>query len=644
MAVQALFRERPAGERYVAASTPVDASEWSGTFSETTHDLICEHDLDGRILRANAAAALSLELPLETLCTKNLRDILADEARPQFDEYLETLRREGVAEGLISVHTARGQTRVWQYRNAVVIDSDGNRIVRGLARDVTEREEALGALRASERQLRSIIENAADIIGMVDASGRLQFHSPSMERLLGYSNEEISGHRFSEFVHEGDVDRANEFFEEQSSPDAPTRTIDFRVRHRDDSWRCFSVVASPVVGSGHSATIIINARDITDRVLLEAQLEQANRLNSLGKLAATVAHEFNNVLMGIQPFADLIKRPGVPPETIAKSARHITSSIVRGKRVALDILRFTNPATPSFEPVDVAEWWRQLAPEMQASVGNNVSVNASFSSPLTILADAAQLSQIFSNLINNARDAMPDGGRLSVSARHGRAGESFPFGLVSNPERFVFFTVEDSGRGMSENVLQHVFEPLFTTKPNGGTGLGLSVAHQVVIAHGGHIFAESTLGAGSKFHVFLPAAEVDDVAENPPPALDAMPPCDRVLIVDDEPFIAEGLAELLRDCGVEVHIAGTGAAAIQCCLRFQPDLAVVDIKLPDIDGFEVAKRISAKCPGVKILFASGHRATEAASLQSADSGFIQKPFDIQALIAAMAALYDGSEP
>jgi two-component system cell cycle sensor histidine kinase/response regulator CckA len=245
-------------------------------------------------------------------------------------------------------------------------------------------------------------------------------------------------------------------------------------------------------------------------MLLEAQLEQAHRLNSLGKLAATVAHEFNNVLMGIQPFADLMKRPNVSHEMLANGARHIANSIARGKRVALDILRFTNPATPSLESIDVAEWWQQLAPEMCVTLGDHITLTSTFAAPLAIHGDAVQLAQVFTNLVSNARDAMPDGGSLRVSARRGRPGESFAVGVVPHPERFVYFTFEDTGIGMTENVLAHAFDPLFTTKPSGSTGLGLAVAHQTMQAHGGHIFVESTSGVGTTFHLFIPAAEAGD--------------------------------------------------------------------------------------------------------------------------------------
>ncbi len=477
-------------------------------FADATHDLTCEHDLEGNILTANSAAAHALELTLEQLCTLNLRDVISVEAQSHLVSYLETIRRDGVSMGMLTVRTASGRKRVWEYRNVIACAPGGRTVVRGLAHEVTDREEALQKLRASERQLRTIVDNASDIIGIVDPSGLLQFHSPSAERTLGYGFEELNGRSFYELVHEDDFVRAKEFFEKQFSlPDQPRRTIDLRVRHRDGSWRLVSMVASPVVWSGSNASIILNARDITERKLLIAQLEQANRLNSLGKLAATVAHEFNNVLMGIQPFADLMKRPDITPDLVAKGARHIANSVARGKRVALDILRFTNPANPMFEPVDVADWWKKLAPEMRASAGDNIELTASFSGPLTILADGSQLSQVFANLISNARHAMPRGGRLRILARQARPGESFPFGVVPNPERFVYFIIEDTGCGMPENVLRHAFEPLFTTKTNGGTGIGLAVTHQLVCAHGGYVFAESKPGIGSAFHLFFPVAE-----------------------------------------------------------------------------------------------------------------------------------------
>jgi two-component system cell cycle sensor histidine kinase/response regulator CckA len=374
---------------------------------------------------------------------------------------------------------------------------------------VTNREEVLCALRASEEELRCIIENVSDIIGVADSAGRLQFHSSSTERALGYGAEELRAQALPYFVHPDDVHGVNEFFEEQGTPDAPARTLDFRIRHGDGSWRWFSVVAKPMVRADR-VSILFNARDVTDRKLLDAQREQANRLNSLGKLAATVAHEFNNVLMGIQPFADLMKRPHVSHEMLANGARHIANSITRGKRVALDILRFTNPALPSPEAIEVAKWWQQLMPEMCVTLGDHITLTSTFAANLAVQGDTGQLAQVFGHLVRNARDAMPNGGSLRVSARRGRAGESFAVGLVPHPERFVYFTVEDTGIGMTENVLAHAFDPLFTTKPSGSTGLGLAVAHQTMHAHGGHIFVESTPGVGTTVHLFIPAAEAVD--------------------------------------------------------------------------------------------------------------------------------------
>jgi two-component system cell cycle sensor histidine kinase/response regulator CckA len=361
-----------------------------------------------------------------------------------------------------------------------------------------------------DQQLRCIIEHTSDIIGIVDGQGRLQFHSPSAERLLGYAPAMLHGRPVAELLHHADLQRASEFFAQQLTPGAVTRTVDLRIRHSDGSWLWFSIAATPMTRTGERGSIVINGRDVTQKRLLEAQLEQANRLNSLGRLAATVAHEFNNVLMGIQPFADLIQRPNVTTEMIAKSARYIAGSVARGKRVALDILRFTNPATPTLDLVHVQVWWEQLAPEIEATLGDHIRLTVSVDPTLFIRADPLQLSQVFANVINNARDAMPKGGDLEISARRFDAEASFPFGVLPPSRGYVHFAVTDTGSGIPDNIRGLVFDPLFTTKENGGTGLGLAVTHQVLRAHHGHVFVESELGRGTTFHIFIPSAETSE--------------------------------------------------------------------------------------------------------------------------------------
>lgn len=610
--------------------------------AEKDCDLRMEHDLDGRILQVNAATAASLERTIEELETLNLRNVLRPEAAEGFRRYLRSMERDGFAEGLMDVMTPAGQTRVWHYRNTLHrIDRD-RPIARARAQDVTVVEREKQLLRDSEQHFRSLIENSSDMIVTVRKSGVVSYHSPATERLLGYSGDEIDGRHFDTFVHPDDLPVITAFL---GTPNDDFRPLDVRLRHRDGSWRFFSVIASAMrAPDGRPTSMVVSGRDMTERRRLEAQLEQAKRLTSLGHLTATVAHEFNNVLMGMQPFADLMQRPGIPRESVVKGARHIANSITRGKRVALDMLRFTRSAEPSRTPVSLRGWWDRLRPELEAMLISGTDLMASLDESLTLLADGAQISQVFSNLVMNARDAMPEGGTIAITARRPAPGETFAFGIVPHPENFAHFTVTDTGVGMPEDVLRHAFDPLFTTKQIGGTGLGLAVAHQMIAKHNGFVFVESIVDVGTTFHVFLPLGD-DPPACEAPQAADADPivRSRRILIVDDEPLIGEGLAEGLRDRGMSATVVQTGGEAVAAAMTAQAEAAVIDIWLPDIDGIEVGLTLRSLDPKLKIVFISGHGNASHALAECAPATFLQKPFSIGELLGAIAGLERDSE-
>jgi signal transduction histidine kinase len=235
--------------------------------------------------------------------------------------------------------------------------------------------------------------------------------------------------------------------------------------------------------------------------------------------------------MGIQPFAELLERPKISSETLAKCARHIGNSIQRGKHVALDILRFTQPAAPARKPVRINDWLARLLPEIEAQCDNDTSVACEIpeESPV-VLADGGQIAQVITNLANNARGAMPIGGTITIRVREPHPAETFRFAILEQPEQYVLISVSDTGTGIDAEVLPHIFEPLFTTKKNGGTGLGLAVAHQTIQRHGGCIFAESSAGAGTTFHIFLPKSEA---VEEPMPAAKSPAPPLHLRRVDD---------------------------------------------------------------------------------------------------------------
>lgn len=605
---------------------------------EHSHDLICSHDLDGQIVSANAAAARTLGIPIEELQTLNIRELLAPGVSAAgFDRYLETLSRQGVAEGKMKVLSRDGRIRIWEYRNTVMTIGLAAPLVRGFARDVTDREEAQREMQRSEARYRSIIENTSDVIGILDPLGVIRYHSPSLERALGTPSAELTGSRLLDHVHPDDAARLDVFLIGQSTGSTDGKAIKVRLRERAGTYRSFDVVATQVVRDGVVRSIIINARDVTERDLLERQLEQAQRLTGLGRLAATVAHEFNNVLMGMLPFTELLQRPTSTPAMVAKCGSYLASSIQRGKRVALDILRYTQPSSPVLETVCLERWWRTFEPELRGQLGTSIVFTTEMQGELLVAADTSQLAQVFTNLINNARDAMPSGGTLRVSARRVEPGERFAFGSLPSDSPFVTISVADTGTGIAPDVIGHVFDPLFTTKETGGTGLGLAVAHQAMTRQGGHIFVESEHGTGTTFHLFL---RIADVTVDPPAPLPANPTAvrtGRVLLIEDEPCIVEGITDLLTLEGFVVDSVSSGAEAAAAVERFAPEIVILDLGLPDISGLEVAQRLRAQHPLLPIVFATGHGDRERIQFDG-HSWFLQKPFELSALLELLTRI------
>jgi len=616
------------------------ASDRSSRHAFAPEELVCTHDLAGRILSANIASCEALGYSAAELRRMSIRDLLPADAGAAYADYIKTLMYKGAAAGMMRIVTRHAGNRIWEYRNTLDPNGGPGAVVRGRARDVTDREEAFLQVRRSEDYFRSIIEHASDIIVVVGRDGQLRYGSPSVERVLGYPRKVLAGLTSLHLIHPDDAHRGAEFLAHQIANPAASQTIELRARHQDGSWRSFEIVASNLIKRGETSAIVINARDVTERKLLEAQLVQANRLGGLGRLAATVAHEFNNVLMGMQPFAELMQRPDATREIISKGAWHIGNSIQRGRRIVLDILRFSQPHVPVTTAVDLGQWWENFAPEAEAVLGNSVGVVSAIPKRgLYAVADRSQLCQVLANLVANARDAMPGGGTLTVSANELEADAKFRFGVVPQPDRFVQISVRDTGRGIPAEVIDRIFEPLYTTRQSGGTGLGLAVAHQVVTQHGGHIFVESKAGKGSTFHLFLPKAAppaTGHAAFTPP----KKPAARKLLIIDDEDSISDGIATLLAHDGIDVESITSGVLAIETISRFHPDMVVLDFGLPDMDGGEVYTRIREVAPTLPIIFATGHgdRRILHDRLNDPRTRFLQKPFEITSLIEMMVEL------
>lgn len=516
------------------------------------------------------------------------------------------------------------------------------------ARVRRERAAAADDLRRSEERFRALIENGSDIISVMSRAGRNIYVSPSVQRVLGYTPEEMLEVDPFELIHPDDRSLIAATFAQEIERTGSTATHEYRSRHKDGSWRWLESIGRNLLDDPAVGAVVVTSRDTTERKLLHEQLAQSERLSGLGRLSATVAHEFNNVLMGIQPFCEIIRRLAPDQPQIARATASIAGSIARGSRITQDILRFTQPAVPSAVPLDARSWLENSVNDLQHMLGERHQVTLTLPEEnLTLFADAQQLTQVVTNIVLNARDAMPNGGAVRLSARRLHGARVFPFGVIADDKQYIHLQIADDGAGMPRELIARIFEPLFTTKKN-GTGLGLAVADQIVRKHGGHMLVESHPGLGTSFHIFIPAATHMVAAQ--PSTRGRLPAADTglcVLLVEDDANVASGIAELLETLEYRVTTAREGSTAIAASSAKSFDVVVLDVNLPDMSGLEVFAALRRERPELPVVFSTGHcDASTLASVVGNPPGvaFLLKPYpatelvgSINDVIASMAA-------
>lgn len=503
--------------------------------------------------------------------------------------------------------------------------------VYGFARDITEPRRVARERQRLTRSLQLLLESTVEGILTVDLAGRCTMSNRAAAEMLGRKQDEMLGKTLQTLLNGDERAAIGEIV-------AVARSGEVRPIVNGKFWRAdgteFPVEysAAPITDAGVRVGVVISFSDVTERRKLEMKLEQADRLSSLGRLAATIAHEFNNVLMGISPFVEVIRRG----RNVESSLDHIGRAVKRGKRITQDILRFTQPAQPVRSSIDMGSWIENVALEAR-SLMPNCAVLSSVAHGLRIDGDATQLQQIFTNLVLNARDAMPGGGTFTIDVRQEPPHARLPF-AVERPERFAHLIVRDTGCGMSAETQRHIFEPLFTTKKN-GTGLGLPVTHQVVQRHGGDIFVESAPGVGTTFHIFLPLAtdSVEARASEIAHEISSMHGARRVLLVEDDVSVAAGIVSLLELEGLQVEIATTGEEALRRVDDLAPDVVVLDVGLPDMDGTSVYNALSERHPDLPIVFSTGHadKGKLDQLLERPHVAFLLKPYESSALLGAI---------
>jgi PAS domain S-box-containing protein len=503
------------------------------------------------------------------------------------------------------------------YQNEITVD--GERIILGTCADISESVRAQQALEASEQRYRELVEGVSDILYTLDADGRFLSLNRSFERSTGYRVEEWIGREFTDLC----VPRAmSAEIDEAAQP----HIREYDLPARSGAQVTLEVSSQPRYVDGVVAGTIGMARDVTEQRTIARKLEDAKRMSSLGQVAASLAHEFNNVLMGIQPFVDVIARQPGQGRGVTDALGHMTRAIRRGKRASQEILRFANPKEPQLFPIDVRTWLPSFLGQLVVGLPASIALESSIADDVPLLCgDREHLEQVITNLVFNARDAVAGNGTIDVHVSRERDAHGADVVRIS---------VCDDGPGVAPNMLDRIFEPLFTTKRN-GTGLGLAIARRLMEGQRGALAAENRVGGGCAFHLLVPAAEAQTPAiESEAAGTNGVR---RVLLVEDDASVGAGLESLLNAEGFETTWVRAAADACEAARRTRPQVAIIDVNLPDGNGVDLVPLLRADHAELPVVLSTGH--VELSVSDEKQRIFsLMKPYELGELLEAIGSV------
>jgi two-component system, cell cycle sensor histidine kinase and response regulator CckA len=543
------------------------------------------------------------------------------------------------------VRRSDGAVRWVQEQGIVELGPDGapERMF-GAVTDVTERRRVELELRESEERFRLIAERSRDLIGLLDKEGRFLYISPSWESLLGHPAGTMLGGVAMNGIHPDDWPKGTKM--------GADVLRELRLRKADGSWLWVESRSYVVAGRTESNFAVI-ARDISERKradverqLLEDELRQALKMEAVGQLAGGIAHDFNNLLTVISGYTEiLLSRLGSETDG-SKEIAEISKAAERAAQLTRQLLAYSRKQILSPRALDL----NNIVAETQAMLNRLIGEHIEFSTRLaedlgSISADSGQIEQIIMNLVVNARDAMPEGGKLLLETGN------ISFADVSSDRRpdiaagdYVMLAVTDSGQGIDAATIGQIFEPYYTTKPRGaGTGLGLSTVYGIVTQSGGHVEVKSEPGRGTIFRLYFPQVAEEAKAVVPKlPDERSLRGSETILLVEDEEAVRRVGREMLELYGYTVLLAADGAEGLELARSYpQPiQLLMTDILMPKMSGIELAEQLSALHPETKILYTSGYNDSDPGVETIEGAQYLQKPYSMDELAHTLRELLD----
>ena len=521
-----------------------------------------------------------------------------------------------------------------------------------LLREIEDRKQIEDALRDSEGRYRNMLESMPYGIFIGDFSReRFLFLNKKLCDMLGCTASQAMDMPLLEPVHPAERNMARKRIDavvRSGRYDSGSKV--YTGQRRDGTTVRFEVTVSPVTYQGKQAIQGV-LRDVTEQELLEKRLQQSQKMEAVGTLASGIAHDFNNILQVISGYIQLMLTKTDQDLTGKKYLGEIDDAVERAAELVRRLLTFGRRVESQLRPVNLNDEVRHSVKILERTIPKMIGIETRLARDLALVAgDPYQLEQVMMNLGANARDGMPEGGRLVIQTDNILLDKEFCSALPDvEPGRYVCLRVSDTGCGMDEETVKHAFEPFFTTKDVGqGTGLGLSTVYGVVKGHGGRITCDSRIGHGTTFTVYLPALEAGNATftGSSANALEVGGGDETILLVDDEPAILETVRDILEGYGYTVLNAESGEQAIDLYRARGPaiDLVILDLGMPGMGGRGCLKELMALDPGVQVMIASGYSANGQVKgmLDRGAATFIGKPYRVTDLLTRVRHVLDGN--
>ncbi len=648
------YRGRPAiqssmidiTERKEAEKTLLIEKAYLEELFENAPEAIVLVDNDSSVIRANREFTRTFGYTEEEIKGHCVDDLLAPEELHEVAVSITKRIKKGERVTVETVRRRKDGTWVDVSISGLPIRVEGKQVaVYGMYRDISERKHAEKEIRKSEEKYRVLVENATDVIVIIQ-DDLIKFHNQKTVTLTGYTKEELEAAHFSDFIHHEDREIMIQRYGKTLAGDNNPSPFPFRVLQKSGAVLWGEINSVQILWEDRPAVLSF-IRDITGEKKLRDQLQHAQKMEAVGTLAGGIAHDFNNLLQGILGYADLLILNKENEEPEYRELEQIRNAAHRAAELTQQLLTFSRKVESKMRPVNLNNSVNRIHALVKRTIPKMIEIKLNPANRLRIVnADPAQVEQVLMNLIVNSKDAMPEGGILTITTKNKALDDKFcRLHLGSIPGEYVLVNISDTGHGMDKETLEHIFEPFYTTKDKGrGTGLGLAMVYGIVKSHNGYIECKSKPGGGTSFWIYFPV--IDDIAElkDENDSEITHGGSETILLVDDEEFIRNLVEHMLGGFGYSVLTASDGKSALEIFGQRsrEIDLIILDLIMPGISGGRCLEELLKINPEAKVIIASGYAedGLEMDAITAQARGFIGKPFKISRMLGLIRNVLD----